>query len=426
MRRRRDRGPAPGTLVETTIERLGARGDGVARLYEGLLYVPFALPGERVQARLGAPRGDGWAGRLDAILAGAPDRANPACRHFTQCGGCALQHLAPADYAAFKRDLIASALARRGLAAAPIAAPLISPPGSRRRASFAARRGARGCVIGFHAAASPRIVPLAECPVTAPAIVDLLPALAACLERCLAVGDEAAVAVTRLDGDLDVAIDSAAVLELAGREALAALATERDLARLTWRGEPIALRRPVRTYFDGIAVAPPPGGFLQATADGERAILDSVLASMPAQGKIADLFAGCGTLGLPLAARGFAVRAVELDAAALAALTAAARAARLPVVGECRDLERQPLAPRELDGLAAVVLDPPRAGAAAQAAALAASAVPRVIMVSCHPGSFARDARILVDGGYRLEAVQPIDQFLWSAHVELVATFRRG
>jgi 23S rRNA (uracil1939-C5)-methyltransferase len=426
MRQRRERGPAPGTIVETTIERLGGRGDGVARLYEGLLYVPFALPGERVRARLGAPRGDGWAGQLDAVLAPVPSRASPACRHFTVCGGCALQHLAPADYAGFKRELIAGALARRGLTAAHLAAPLISPPGSRRRASFAARRGARGCVIGFHAAASARIVPLAECPVSAPAIVALLPALASCLERCLAVGDEATIAVTQLDGELDVAIASAAALALAGREALAALANDYDVARLTWSGDPIALRRPVRTRFDGIAVAPPPGGFMQATAEGERAILDAVLAAAPARGKIADLFAGCGTIGLPLAARGLAVQAVELDAAALAALTKAARDARLPVTGERRDLDRQPLAAHELDGFDAVVLDPPRAGAASQAAALAGSAVPRIIMVSCHPGSFARDARILVDGGYRLDAVQPIDQFLWSAHVELVAAFSRG
>jgi len=426
MRRRRDRGPAPGTIVETTIERLGTRGDGVARLYEGVLYVPFALPGERVRARLGAPRGDGWAGQLDAVLTPAPDRATPACRHFTVCGGCALQHLAPADYAGFKRDLIATALARRGLAAVHVAAPLISPPGSRRRVRFAVRRGARGCVIGFHAGASARIVALSECPVTAPAIVDLLPALAACLESCLAVGDEAVIAVTRLDGELDVAIDSAALLDLAGREALAALAAERDLAQLTWGGEPIALRRKLRARFGPITVTPPPGFFLQATADGERAILDSVLAVAPAHGKVADLFAGCGTISLPLAARGLAVRAVELDPDALAALTEAARDARLPVAGECRDLERQPLGARELDGLDAVVFDPPRAGAAAQAAALAASSVPLVIAVSCHPGSFARDARILVDGGYWLDAVQPIDQFLWSSHVELVALFRRG
>ena len=261
---------------------------------------------------------------------------------------------------------------------------------------------------------------------TAPAIVDLLPALAACLESCLAVGDEAVIAVTRLDGELDVAIDSAALLDLAGREALAALAAERDLAQLTWGGEPIALRRKLRARFGPITVTPPPGFFLQATADGERAILDSVLAVAPAHGKVADLFAGCGTISLPLAARGLAVRAVELDEAALAALTAASRDARLPVTGECRDLERQPLGARELDGLDAVVFDPPRAGAAAQAAALAASSVPLVIAVSCHPGSFARDARILVDGGYWLDAVQPIDQFLWSSHVELVALFRRG
>ena len=425
MRRRQRSGPAPDTPVETTIERLGGRGDGVARLYEGELYVPFTLPGERVRARLGAPRGDGWAGRLDAVLQAAPERATPACRHFTRCGGCALQHLGSAAYADFKRDLIVSALARRGLVAGSVLATRISPPGSRRRASFAAQRGPRGCAVGFHAAGSTRLVPLVECPVAQPAIVALLPALAACLADCLPPGGTADVLVTALDGALDVAIDSATVPGLAAREALAGFAAERDLARLTWSGEPIALRRAVRARFAGIAVALPPGGFLQATAEGEHAILEAVGAASPSRGKVADLFAGCGTLSLPLAARGLAVHAVERDEAACAALDEAARAARLPVVAVARDLDRQPLAGHELDALAAVVFDPPRAGAAAQAAALAASTVPTVIAVSCHPGSFARDARSLVDGGYRLDTVQPIDQFLWSPHVELVAVFRR-
>jgi 23S rRNA (uracil1939-C5)-methyltransferase len=432
MRRQRARGPAPGTIVETTIERLGARGDGVARLYEGLLYLPFALPGERVRARLGAPRGDGWAGRLDAVLAPALNRVEPSCRHFTQCGGCTLQHLEAADYAAFKRDLIGTALSRRGLAGVQIDAPRVSPPGSRRRAGFAVRRTARGVTIGFHEAASPRIVPLVECPVTAPAIVALLPALAACLERCLPIDGTADVSVTLLGRELDVVIESAAALDLAAREALAAFAADGDLARLARRAasgalpEPIALRRKLQVAFGGIAVDLPSGAFLQATPEGEHAILEAVLAAIPPAGPIADLFAGCGTISLPLAARGHAVRAVERDATALAALAAAARGARLAVTTACRDLDRQPLGGSELERLEAVVFDPPRAGAPPQAAALAASAVPLVIAVSCHPGSFARDARILVDGGYRLERVQPIDQFLWSAHVELVAVFRRG
>jgi 23S rRNA (uracil1939-C5)-methyltransferase len=269
-------------------------------------------------------------------------------------------------------------------------------------------------------------VPLAECPVARPAIVALLPALAACLTRCLPVDGAADVRVTVLDGALDVAIDSPTVPGLAAREALAAMATERDLARLTWSGEPIALRRPVAARFAGIAVAPPPAAFLQATEEGERAIAEAVGAALPPHGKLADLFAGCGTLSLPAAVRGLTVLAFERDEAACAALDHAARTARLPVVAAARDLERQPLSGGELDGLAAVVFDPPRAGAAAQAAALAASSVPVVIAVSCHPGSFARDARMLVDGGYRLDSVQPIDQFLWSPHVELVAVFRRA
>src|SRR5215831_3814876 len=164
MRRRHAAGPAPGTIVETTIERLGARGDGVAVLYEGPLYVPYALPGERVRARLGAPRGDGRVAALETLLAAAPGRVAPACRHFTVCGGCVLQHVAPADYARFKRALIVEALARRGVADPPVAEPLVSPPGTRRRVGLAARRTAQGCRVGFHEAASTRIVALAECP----------------------------------------------------------------------------------------------------------------------------------------------------------------------------------------------------------------------------------------------------------------------
>jgi 23S rRNA (uracil1939-C5)-methyltransferase len=432
MRRRRESGPAPGTIVETTIERLGGRGDGVALLYEGPLYVPYALPGERVRARIGAPRGEGWVGRAEAILAPAPARVAPACRHFTVCGGCALQHLTPPEYRRFKREQIVSALTHRGFADATVAEPLVSPPASRRRASVAVRRTAEGCVIGFHEPAGTRIVPIAECPVTAPAIIDLLPALAACLERCLPASGSATVAIALLGRDLDVVIDAAGAPDLAAREALAGFAAERDLARLSWRTasdaapEPIAQRRPVRAEFGGVPVALPPGAFLQATADGERAIVDAVRAALPADGRVVDLYAGCGTIGLALAEQGRAVHAVELDQAALGALAAAARAARLAVTTERRDLARQPLGPDALGGFAAALFDPPRAGAPAQAAALAGSAVPTVVAVSCHPGTFARDARILVDGGYQLEAVQPIDQFLWSAHVELVAVFRRA
>ncbi len=340
--------------------------------------------------------------------------------------------MAPTEYRRFKHAQIVDALARRGFADPAVAEPLVSPPGSRRRVSVAARRTAHGCVMGFHEAASARIVPIAECPVAAPEIVALLPALADCLGRGLPAGAGATVMVTRLGADLDVVVEASDAPSLAAREILAAFAAERDLARLSWRAapdstpEPVALRRPVRAMFGGVPVALPPGAFLQATAEGERAIVDAVLAVLPAAGRVVDLFAGCGTISLALAACGHAVHAVELDAAALAALSAAARGARLPVTAERRDLERRPLAADALDGAGAAVFDPPRAGAPAQANALAGSAVPTVIAVSCHPGTFARDARILVDGGYRLESVQPIDQFLWSAHVELVAVFRRA
>src|SRR5579871_5146511 len=230
MRRRRTVGPAAGTIVETTIERLGGRGDGVAVLYEGPLYVPYVLPGERVRARIGAPRGEGWTGRAEAVLAPAPARVAPVCRHFTVCGGCALQHLAPLDYAAFKCAQIATALERRGFAAPRVAVPLISPPASRRRVNVAARRTADGCVIGFHAAGSTRIVPVAECPVCVPAIVALLPPLATCLEHCLPTAGSADVAITALGGALDVVVETTAAPDLAAREALATFAAAHDVA----------------------------------------------------------------------------------------------------------------------------------------------------------------------------------------------------
>ncbi len=379
--------------------------------------------------RPGAPRGDGHTARIEAVLDPSPERGDPACPHYGRCGGCRVQALGPATYARFKRGLVVEALRHRGLGSAPVAEALVSPPASRRRITLAARRGRDGrTVVGFNAAASTEIVPVTDCPVALPALTALLRPLDGAVAGWLAPGTAADLALAAGSSGVELVVRADRSPGLEAREALAAFAEAHDLARVAWEAgshiEPIAARRPFRVTIAGIDVEPPPGGFLQATAEGERAIQAAVLAALPGHGRVADLFAGCGTLALALARRGARVAAFERDGPALAALGQAARRHDLAVATDARDLDARPVPAAELARFDGIVLDPPRAGAAAQAAELAGANVPVVAMVSCHPGSFARDARTLVDGGYRLESVQPIDQFLWSFHVELVGVFR--
>lgn len=415
--------------VELVIETLGDAGDGIARTADGPVYLPYALPGERVLAEIEAGRGKGRTAWVVEIVEPASNRVAPPCAHFGDCGGCALQHLDQAPYLAWKRQRVVTALARRGLDSIAVGPTVATPAASRRRVRFAARRLASGVIIGFNARRSRRIVDLGSCPVLRPALLALLPALRRFLEALLEVGATVDVAVTETTGGLDLWIVAERQPDLAGREALARFAVAEDLARLHWgEGVPecIVLRRPAGIAFGPAIVEAPATAFLQASAEGETAIREAVLAAVGGAEQVCDLFAGCGTLSLPLAL-GARVRAVDLDGDALAALAAACQATPdlREVAVERRDLFRRPLSAAELDRFDAVVFDPPRAGARAQAEALATSAVALVVAVSCHPGSFARDARILVDGGYRLVEVTPIDQFLWSPHVELVAVFRR-
>lgn len=417
--------------VSLTIDRIGGRGDGIAEFQGRPVYVPFTAPGDEIRARLEGRRGDGQAATLTEILAPGPDRQAPACRHFGQCGGCALQHLKPEAYRAWVRERVRLALAHQGLGDVPVAQPLSTEPGGRRRAALAVRRTARGVVLGFHARRSHRIVDLAECPVLSPDLAGLIPPLRDLLARVLKPGEGAAMALAALDGGRDVTITADREPGLAVREALAAFAQARDLARLSWQSgeqpaEPVAQRRPCTLRLGDVPVAVPPGAFLQASLAGERALVGLVAAAVDGAARIADLFAGIGTFSFPMAER-CPVHAVEVDDEAIAALRAAANGAGLAgrVTAEARNLFRDPLTPDELARFDAVVFDPPRAGAAAQAEQLAASRVPVVVGVSCNPVSFARDAACLVGGGYRLEAVTPVDQFLWSEHVELVGVFRR-
>lgn len=409
--------------LDLDISHLGAQGDGVAETDDGPLFVPFTLPGERVTVAVGAKE----RGELHTLITPSPDRVAPPCPHFGVCGGCAVQHMATGIYRTWKRDLVVQALAHRGFHDLAVAAPLVSPPGSRRRAALKAVRKGNRVILGFSARQSNQIIDLEDCPVLRPEIFAVLQPLRGLLGRMIRARTGSDVQITLSDSGLDLVVTGLRAPTLADRQYLSDFAAAADIARLVIDGETLVERRTPQVHFAGVTVALPPGAFLQATAEGEAALVGAVGEMLKGATKVADLFAGLGTFALPLAKTGASVYAVEGDPALVGALKTAAQQAALPkVTTAARDLFRNPLRPEELKAYDAVAIDPPRAGARAQAEALAASVVPRVAMVSCNPATFARDARILVDGGYALVDVRPVDQFLWSPHVELVGAFVRG
>ncbi|WP_431859800.1 class I SAM-dependent RNA methyltransferase [Azospirillum sp.] len=418
---------APRT-VELTIAEVGARGDGLALDGGTRVFVPLTVPGDRVRVRLGEAKGDGVRGELLEVLQPGPGRGDPACGHFGTCGGCTLQHMADDAYAAWKVGLVRGALARVKLDDVPFAPLARTAPAARRRARLAALKKGRKVWLGFNERLSHRLVDLAACPVLVPRLEALLAPLRAVLAEVLPDGQGCDAVLADLEGGVDLLLVGPKAIDLAARERLVAFAESAGVARLSWqpddRGtvEPVAHRAPVVARFAGVAVVPPPGAFLQASAAGEAALVAAVLDNVGPAGKIADLFAGLGTFSIPLA-QAAAVHAVEGDAAAVAAVGRAVQGLRLTT--ERRNLFENPLTAKELARFDAVVFDPPRAGAAEQAKTLADSKVPLVVAVSCNPASFARDARTLADGGYAFKRVYPVDQFLWSAHVEVVGVFAR-
>ncbi len=382
--------------------------------------MPFALPGERVRG----PVADGVLAPVE-VLEASPARVVPPCRHFGACGGCALQHASDGFLADWKREVVVRALAARGLAAEmPLVA--VSPQRSRRRAVFAGRRTKKSVLVGFHGRRSDQIVGVTECHLVRPELLAARPALEALVRAGASRSGALRLTVTASGAGPDVEVAGGKPLDAELRRVLAGLVEEFDLARLAWAGEPVAVRRPPFQTMGRARVVPPPGAFLQATVEGEAALVAAVRDAVGEAGRVADLFAGCGTFALPLAERA-EVHAVEGEGAMLAALDAGWRGAAglKRVTTEARDLFRRPLLAGELKRFEVVVLDPPRAGAEAQVRALAGSGVARVAMVSCNPVSFARDAAILIEGGYRLDRVQVVDQFRWSGHVELAARFDR-
>jgi 23S rRNA (uracil1939-C5)-methyltransferase len=403
------------------IARLGQRGDGIADAQGGYVFVPYALPGETVRVVR-----DGERGQLVKIIAPASSRIAAICPLFTRCGGCAAQHMDEALYRAWKRQQVVTALERAGIEA-PVADAVDAHCQGRRRVTFHARREGLGMMVGFMAARTHDLVAVESCPVLSPGLARG-PAVAQLLANRLGQSNKPLdIQITASDAGLDVDIRGHGPAGDKLRLSLTDAAERLDLARLSMHGEIVVERRPPQQRMGKAMVAPAPGSFLQATVTGEETIASLVLAALPKRGKrAADLFSGCGPIAFRLAER-MQVHAVESDKAAMVALTRAASLTQglKPITTETRDLFRRPLLEHELKSFDVVVLDPPRAGAEAQSRRLAASTVATVIYVSCDVGSFARDAAILIAGGYALEGVTPVDQFRYSAHIELVGVFRR-
>ncbi|MEO1775919.1 MAG: class I SAM-dependent RNA methyltransferase [Pseudomonadota bacterium] len=438
---------------EVEIATLGAQGDGVTAAG---VFVPRTLPGERV--RLTPEEGDPARRTPAAILRPAPCRITPVCRHFEDCGGCTLQHADAPTVAAFKRDLVASALSAAGVTPGTVRQTLTIPAASRRRIALAARRTRSGVLIGFRGQRAETIVPITDCAVITPGLAAVLPRLAPLVEALASRKGTLRLTLTETEGGIDCAATGAKPLDPpkaqsaprhrrakrpggaatfspdaeALRRDLAAMAEALDLARLTVEDETLAARRPACLTLGPARVPLPPGAFLQPSAAGAMALtrlVQEALGPAAEGGPLVDLFAGVGTFALPLSAAA-PVTAYELDAPAVDALTTAWRTAA-PMAGlrrlegVVRNLFRRPVLATELKGIAGAVIDPPFAGAAEQARALAESTVPRIASVSCNPATFARDAALLAAGGYVLDWVQPVDQFRWSAHVEVIGAFRR-
>ena len=404
------------------IDHVGHFGDGVASADGHNVYVPYTLGGETVEV---APvPGHPDRRRLLGVERASPERVTPFCPHFGICGGCAVQHWEPQRYRAWKRDLVVETLAQAKLACEVY--PLIDAHGlGRRRITLHARMGTHDVLkVGFAAANSHDIIPVDRCPVLAPGLSGALEAAWAIAESLIPTGKPLDIQMTATDNGLDVDVRGSGPLPAATIATLSRVAEQHRMARLTRHGELVLMRTPPTIMIGAAQVALPPGSFLQATVAGEEALAALVMGYCKRAKHIADLFCGVGPFALRLAAKA-RISAFDSDAGAVTALQKAAMATSglKPVKAEARDLFRRPLMPQELRDYDAVVFDPPRQGAQAQAQQLAASKIPVVVAVSCNVATFARDARILIDGGYGLEGVTPVDQFRHTPHVELVARF---
>ena len=404
-------------MTEYSIKRIGIFGDGIA---EGPVFVPMTLPGEVVTGTLNGTT------LVDVkIITPSDDRVAPPCKHFKSCGGCQLQHASDSVVEAFKTDIIAQALAAQGIKT-EIRPIVTSPAQSRRRATFAARRTKKGAMSGFHGRASDTVIEIPDCKLVEHELLAARDIAEALAELGGSRKATLAVTVTTSRVGLDIQVSGGKPIDGPLRITLAALCDNRGFARLTWDDEVIAQRAPPVQRFGVADVCPPPGAFMQATAHGEAHLLAAVQEAVGEAKRVIDLFAGCGTFTLPLA-KNAEVFAVEGDKQMMAAMDKGWRMAQglKTVTHVARDLYRRPLLPDEFKKYDAVVMDPPRNGAEAQTAELIRSEIKRVAYVSCNPVTFARDVARMIEGGFTLDWVQPVDQFRWSSHVELAAQLSR-
>lgn len=415
----------PPAEQELLVGAIGARGDAVAEGPAGSVYVPFALPGETVRARVVGDRAE-----VLEVLAASPERQAQACRHFGRCGGCQLQHWKQAPYLAWKRERVVEALARRGLGGAQVEALIPAWGEGRRRAAFHAARERGQVRIGFIERGGARLTPIAECPVLTPELQSLVGALAPLAELALPQRGEITLACLGTETGVDVSIKGAgrvAALDAAKFERLCAAAAALNLARLSFDGETIVTRAQPLLHMGRARVCPTPGAFLQPTMAGEETLARLVLETLAGARRVVDLFSGLGTFALRLAEHA-EVLAVEGDGEMLAALKAAADGAggALKQVDVLRrDLLRTPLSSLEMRKFDAAVLDPPRSGARLQAEQIARAPIRKLAYVSCDPASFARDLKVLIEHGFTLTRITPVDQFRWSGHVEVVGALER-
>lgn len=424
--------PPPPQPAELVIDHWGRSADGVATLDGENVFVPYALPGERVAVDIYRHKKMPTTGKLKQVLQPSAQRVAPTCQHFGVCGGCALQHIDAEGYSDYKVGLIKLQLDRAGVSPETWLPVQSSPPAARRRVVYSARKFRDGQLsVGFNERGAHWLVNVQKCEVVKPAITNLLAPLRVLLDALLEPSDKVDIDVTWFPEGLDVVLLGLPRIDLPGREMLAAFARDNKLARLSIRARKIKDREPVYMVakpsctFGDVTVYPPAGAFLQATTEGEAAMVkvvcDAVEHYQPKAKDLADLFAGSGTFSGVLAKYG-RVLAAEFEGDSLDCLTAA----RHPqITTRAQDLFEDPLTVAELNVFDVVLFDPPRAGAKAQSEVLAKSKVPLVIAISCNPETFARDARILVDGGYVLRSLTPIDQFLWSPHLEVAGVFTR-
>ena len=403
-----------------TIARVGHRGDGIAETAEGPVFVPFSLPGESLEAEIKGERGE-----ITSILEPSANRIDPACRHFTACGGCSVQHWREDQYRSWKRDLVVDAL-RQAHVDAPVDDLIDAHGHGRRRAVLHARRGGKqALVVGFTGRRSHHIVPIEECPIFAPQLGRALVIARRLAEVLDPAGKPLDIHFTATDTGLDIDVRGSGALQPSAIEAIATIAREEKVTRITRHGELVAQLTEPLLKIGKASVVPPPGAFLQATVKGEETLAQLVLEAVGNAKRVVDLFSGIGTFALRLAENA-QVLAVDSDEDAIAALKKAKGAPGLkPIETVVRDLFRSPLTAGEIVPAKVVVLDPPRQGAEVQARELGHSGATRIVYVSCNPATFARDAAILVAAGFKLVRVVPVDQFRYSAHVELVGMFDR-